>query len=116
MAAASQSAGLPVCRSNVHLVSIALEMYASDNGGHYPARLEKLVLDRHLTALPICPEAGFDNYSASYQVSDHPDGFTVGCRGRYHGDPSRAAWWERHYSTPEAFPCYFDGCTLGLCP
>lgn len=112
---------LPACRSNVHLLSIALEMYASDNDGRYPTRLEQLVLEKHLTALPICPEAGFENYSATYQVRDQPDAFTVGCRGRHHGDPSRVAtrdaWWERHYSTPEAFPCYFiEGCTLGICP
>ena len=90
-------------------------MYSSDNAGRYSARLSELVSNHHLKTIPVCPEAGFCNYL--YEVSDHPDEFTVGCRG---GEPSQAAtregWYERFYCTREAFPCYFPGCIFGLCP
>ena len=84
-----QPRNLWICQSNLKNLATALEMYSSDNGGCYPVRLSELVSSRHLEALPVCPEAGFCNYL--YEVSDHPDEFTVGCRGRYHGEPSQTA-------------------------
>ena len=46
---------LPACKSNVRHLVFALEMYASDYGGGYPAQLKQLVAGGHLKALPICP-------------------------------------------------------------
>lgn len=108
---------LTICRSNLKNLATALEMYSSDNGGRYPLHLERLI-GGHLKALPDCPVAGFSTYA--YEVSSHPDGFTVGCRGRYHGEPSQAetreAWWERFGSSPGAFPCYRADAGFPDCP
>lgn len=99
---------LDLCRSNVRGLSRALEMYASDFGGHYPPKLDILVKSGHIQAIPTCPTAGLDNYSSTYHASAKPDGFSFGCAGRHHGEPSRAktypAWWDRLHSSPEGFP------------
>lgn len=96
------------CRSNTMEISFALEMYASDFGGHYPADLAGLIRSGHLKAIPTCPTARFDNYSSTYHVSAAPDSFSFGCAGRHHGEPSRAktypAWWDRVHCSPQGFP------------
>lgn len=105
---ASRGSQLDGCRSNTREISIALEMYASDFHGRYPCDLATLLRSGHLKAIPTCPAAGFDNYSATYHVSAAPDGFSFGCAGRHHGEPSRAktyaAWWDRRHCTPQGFP------------
>ena len=96
------------CRSNTREISSALEMYASDFHGRYPPDLATLLRSGHLEAIPTCPTTGFDNYSATYHVSAAPDGFSFGCAGRHHGEPSRAktypAWWDRRHCAPQGFP------------
>jgi hypothetical protein len=99
---------LDLCRSNVREISRALEMYSSDSAGRYPPNLDALVRSGHIQAIPTCPAAGFDNYSSTYHASAKPDGFSFGCAGRHHGEPSRAktypAWWDRLHSAPQGFP------------
>jgi len=96
------------CRSNTGAISTALEMYASDFYGRYPPDLATLVRSGQLKAIPNCPVAGFDNYSATYHASAAPDGFSFGCAGRHHGEPSQAktypAWSDRRHCAAQGFP------------
>lgn len=75
---------LSACRSNCRNAAVALEMYATDYGGHYPASMEKLVAGSYLSSLPTCPAASRDTYSASYQVSTQPELFSFACSGNNH--------------------------------
>ena len=113
---AYRSRQLDRCRSNTLAISSALEMYASDFGGRYPPSLATLTKTGHLKAIPTCPTAGLDNYSASYHATAVPDRFSVGCAGRHHGEPSREktypAWWDRRHCAPQGFPwCDSEVCT-----
>ncbi|MHB2017749.1 MAG: DUF3352 domain-containing protein, partial [Candidatus Xenobia bacterium] len=72
-----------VCESNLKNLDTALEMYATDHQGHYPESLSALV-PQYLTSLPVCPAAGRDTYTATYQVTHHPEGFSVACGGDNH--------------------------------
>lgn len=71
------------CRSNLKNLATALEMYASDNQGHYPDRLELLVSGKYLKTIPTCPAVKRMTYT-DYQVSRQPDNFTVSCVGDNH--------------------------------
>ena len=98
------------CKSNVCILSSALECYASDHGGRYPKRLGVLVRHGYLRSIPTCPTAGFDTYSASYQCCRQPEEFSLGCRGRRHGEPpktaDRDAFFDRQLSSSKGYPWY----------
>ncbi|MCL5773285.1 MAG: hypothetical protein M1536_02760 [Firmicutes bacterium] len=71
------------CESNLKNIATALEMYSTDNEGHYPASLKQLV-PNYIQKIPACPAAGKDTYSISYKSSVNPDAFTVYCSGNNH--------------------------------
>ncbi|MBI2252054.1 MAG: prepilin-type N-terminal cleavage/methylation domain-containing protein [Armatimonadetes bacterium] len=71
------------CKSNLKNISTALEMYSTDSKGRYPTTLGTLV-SNYLRAVPTCPSAGSDTYTAGYTSVQSPDGFTVWCTGTYH--------------------------------
>lgn len=71
------------CKSNLRQLATALEMYASDNGGRYPGRLETLLEGRYLKAIPTCPAAGAVTY-LDYRCATYPDVFTISCTGDNH--------------------------------
>ncbi len=66
------------CASNLKYLAVALEMWASDNAGHYPVSLQAVTPD-YLKQLPTCQ--GKDTYSAGYEASTNPDAFTLSCTG-----------------------------------
>jgi len=74
---------LTACKSNLKNLATTLEMYASDNAGHYPHSLDKLIEPDYLKRLPTCPAAGRMTY-LDYQVSTNPDSFSVSCCGDNH--------------------------------
>lgn len=74
-----------VCKSNCKNIGIALEMYSTDFGGHYPPHMEQLLGKDYLKAIPTCPAAGSDTYSGSYEVATEPDVFSFSCKGNHHG-------------------------------
>lgn len=74
---------LSACRNNVKNVATALEMYASDNAGHYPQKLEQLLPGNYLKALPTCPAARRITFT-DYQTGHDPDSFTFSCVGDNH--------------------------------
>lgn len=79
----------PACKSNLRNISTALEMYSADFSGYYPERMALLEPD-YLRAIPTCPSAGRDTYSASYVRAVRPPGATKGdaytlmCQGANH--------------------------------
>ena len=75
---------LTACKSNCKNLATALEMYASDNGGHYPAQLSLLTQGNYLKVIPTCPSAGSETYSGSYRIHTNPDRFSFLCQGNNH--------------------------------
>ncbi|MEW6277129.1 MAG: hypothetical protein AB1758_00800 [Candidatus Eremiobacterota bacterium] len=71
------------CKSLMKNIGTALEMYATDFGGHYPNSLS-LLTPNYLKVLPECPNAGTDTYSAGYRVHSQPDRYTFCCLGLNH--------------------------------
>ena len=65
------------CKDNIRKLATALEMYASDWGGRYPAQLDALV-PRYLPKLPTCPAAGRCSY-LDYRPASAPDDYRFSC-------------------------------------
>jgi hypothetical protein len=81
---AARSRGqLLACKSNLKNIGTALEMYSTDNAGHYPAELSRLTPD-YLRVVPTCPAARADTYSPGYTWASNPDAYTVICTGAHH--------------------------------
>lgn len=78
---------LTACKSNEKNIATALEMYASDNGGRYPASLAPLT-PNYLRRIPTCPAAREDTYTQTYQVQAQPDLYTFYCQGHHHSESS----------------------------
>jgi hypothetical protein len=75
---------LTACKSNVKNIATSLEMYSTDNAGHYPQSLSQLT-PKYLKVIPQCPTAQRDTYSLHYFRAEKPeDAYTVGCGGCYH--------------------------------
>lgn len=78
---------LTACKSNCKNVATALEMYASDNGGRYPATGQlaaSLTAGNYLKLIPTCPAAGANTYSGTYAARTTPDAFSFNCAGNNH--------------------------------
>jgi competence protein ComGC len=75
---------LTACKSNCKNLATALEMWASDHKGRYPASLDMLLDKNYLKAIPTCPGAGADTYSITYECSIKPDNFSFYCSGDNH--------------------------------
>ncbi|MBI2263595.1 MAG: hypothetical protein HYU64_00245 [Armatimonadetes bacterium] len=72
------------CIENLNEVATACEAYKQDHDGRYPTTLIEMVPD-YLDAIPACPAAGIDTYSASYTTTQAPEPtFTIACKGHYH--------------------------------
>ena len=71
------------CGAQLKTVGTALEVYSTEHQGHYPQALSQLV-PRYLPAIPLCPTAKRDTYSAGYQVGMDPDRYRVCCTGTHH--------------------------------
>jgi hypothetical protein len=65
-------------KSNLKNLATALEMYSTDNAGHYPASLSQ-VTPNYLKFIPQCPAAGKVTYR--YARAEHPEAYTVWCGG-----------------------------------
>ena len=79
----TEMANLTKCQSNLKAIATACEMYATENNGHYPDRLDRLVPE-YLEKIPACPKNGGDSYSVSYESSQNPDAYTFCCKGSNH--------------------------------
>lgn len=74
---------LAACKSNLKNLGTACEMWAVDHGGQYPTTVSQLSPD-YLLSTPVCPAAGQDTYSASYQLKGDPRTYSVYCSGHHH--------------------------------
>ncbi|GEM_PF-360314 len=83
------------CTGNLKNISTALEMYRTDNHGHYPQALNELV-PHYLPFLPVCPSAGSTTYS--YTGNDTEGSYTVWCSGTYHIDMTNKASYPQYDS------------------
>ena len=72
---------LTACKSNTKNLATALEMYSSDNAGHYPRSLVPLI-PNYLKTLPQCPSVRRNTYA--YWCARKPDAYTVFCVGLHH--------------------------------
>lgn len=80
---------LKVCQQNVKNLGTALEMYSIENFGRYPLALSGVVSPTIMQALPTCPAARADTYTAGYESTSNPDNYVVVCSGQHHvGVPS----------------------------
>lgn len=83
---------LSACKSNVHNMGIAMEMYSVDWGWRYPVGLNKKskLTPNYLRTIPLCPAAGRDTYVV--QTGPGAEGNTrlareyyiIACRGSHH--------------------------------
>jgi hypothetical protein len=76
------------CQSNCKNIGTALEMYSTDNKGHYPPNIPCLS-PIYLKSIPTCASAGRDTYSGSYTVivaqkKGEVDAYTFFCSGNNH--------------------------------
>lgn len=83
------------CMSNQKNLGTALEMYSTDNEGHYPVSLTKLTPE-YLRIIPTCPSVGHETYVDSYQSSQNPDAYSFYCKGHNHAA----------VGIPENYPSY----------
>ena len=74
---------LVACKSNLKNTATALEMYSTDNAGHYPRSLAALT-PNYLKMVPNCPGGQRDTFSASYLSASGPDAYTLFCQGHNH--------------------------------
>ncbi len=78
------------CKSNLKNIGTACEMYATDNAGRYPEKLDILTKEAngqqpYMKAIPKCPSQGTSTpYTTSYKSATNPDVYTVYCSGTNH--------------------------------
>ena len=73
------------CQSNCKNIGTALEMYSTDNAGHYPETdMEGDLTPEYLKIIPTCASAATDTYTATYTSDLNPDVYTFWCSGDNH--------------------------------
>lgn len=75
---------LTACKSNLKNTATSLEIYSTDNAGHYPKSSLNLLTPNYLKIIPQCPSAQKDTYSKSYTSDVEPDSYTIFCSGCHH--------------------------------
>ena len=60
---------LRACKSNLKVLSTALEMYSTDWNGLYPEQLSQLT-PNYLKTIPRCPKIDRDTYTGSYSLTE----------------------------------------------
>lgn len=71
------------CCENSHNLKVAVNLYHTQEHD-YPADLSKLVSEKFISAIPVCPSNPTSNYSSGYQVSPDFKAFTLSCPGVHH--------------------------------
>ena len=100
---ARSSSQVGACHSNLKNIGTAMEMYATDWSGKYPASLE-LLTPNYLKTIPECPAVGWVTYRAQFNqgcqwnTADFQDYYVVWCDGESHS----------YQDVPDGFP-FYDG-------
>ena len=85
------------CKSNLKNLGTALEMWSTDNRGNFPAHLGQ-VAPNYVRAIPTCPAAQRDTYSASYRMRANPNYYAFFCQGANHTSEGYPANFPRYTS------------------
>lgn len=85
------AAKLSSCKYNLRSIAAAMEIYATDNSGMYPKKLDTLTTvdingHAYMRTIPSCPVAGSNApYLQGYEVVSAPkNAYTLSCKGNYH--------------------------------
>ena len=85
IAETTEEQSFETCKENLKKIAQALKLYAADNGGSYPKKMEKISPNpKYLEFIPTCPSMMKDTYSDGYEVSKDKKAFTVYCQGEGH--------------------------------
>lgn len=102
---------MTACCSNLKNIATGLEMWSTDNQGHYPDTLDQIT-PNYLKVLPTCPAALIETYSSSY-TSTKPDpekgtadSYRLFCRGSNHSAAGVPPDYPQYTST--------EGCIRGI--
>jgi prepilin-type N-terminal cleavage/methylation domain-containing protein len=71
------------CQSNLRALATQLQLYANDNETKYPSTLT-ILIPKYIRAIPECPAAAIDTYTAGYATSIEQTVFTICCKGKNH--------------------------------
>ncbi len=74
---------LTACQAGMKSIATSLEVYATENAGHFPVSLTVLT-PNYLKTMPTCPSVHSDTYSATYVSGPNPDLFTMVCGALSH--------------------------------
>jgi type II secretory pathway pseudopilin PulG len=69
---------LTACQAGLKSIATALEVYGTENSGHFPLSLNALT-PNYLKSMPTCPSVHSDTYSTTYVSASNPDQFTMIC-------------------------------------
>ena len=82
----SAQAKYTLCQLNCKKIGDALKIYAGDNDGHYPERLEMLT-PKYLKIIPTCRSSRTNRgYIRSYRISLSSSAYSFYCEGVNHSD------------------------------
>lgn len=70
------------CASNLKNIATAIQVYSAEYG-QFPKNLGVLTPE-YLKIMPICPEAGCDTYTTSYELNDDATSYVICCKGSNH--------------------------------
>jgi type II secretory pathway pseudopilin PulG len=71
------------CCENSHNIKVAVNLYHTQEHD-YPVDLTKLVSEKFISAIPVCPSNPTSSYNSGYQVSPDYKVFTLSCPGVHH--------------------------------
>lgn len=86
IAATIEEGNLETCKSNLKNIATAVRLYANDNSGYFPVKLDNVCLNPKwgMESIPTCPSGLRDTYSAGYEIAKDWKSFTILCAGKYH--------------------------------
>ena len=87
------------CQSNCKNIGTSLEMYSTDNAGHYPTGSFSGLTPSYLKIIPTCASAASDTYSGTYTSDINPDAYTFYCGGSNHSALGVPADFPQYNST-----------------
>lgn len=88
------------CQSNCKNIGTALEMYSTDNAGHYPTTGMSQITGNYMRTIPTCASAGSSTvYTSSYSGRQNPDAYTFYCNGTNHSAVGVGANYPQYNST-----------------
>lgn len=82
-AKAAPGTPLAACSENLKRIAVAIEFYTCDSGGRAPASFAELAA-HDLKAIPVCPVARRDTYTAGYRRWANDLCYEIQCTGGHH--------------------------------